>query len=288
MFSQEFRKLSFNDMRKRVDLITLRLRLVMVTAMLFDLAVTLFSQPQNWSLHPQTAFESNILFHYFLVQGLVAYVFLFLIYILTAFLLVSLLPRFFALGVLFSFLFCHYFRAACWLDYHGGPGMNIVIGYACILGYMIMSAGFSGPDESMLLAVRKLRWLMLAVLIFDSTCTLSGQPATYWQHPQTANEGFFIARFFIMKGVGIYLLYNMAIFSIYFFLVSRLSAPVAMVVCIAVTLSYFFGASTWINNGWHFSADGPIIFGAILAFIFARMAFPNNESRSFLPVTCRC
>jgi hypothetical protein len=149
-----------------------------------------------------------------------------------------------------------------------------------------MSAGFSRPGESMLPAMRKLRWLMLAVLIFDTTCTLSGQPATYWQHPQTANEGFFIARFFITKDVGIYLLYDMAIFSIYFFLVSLLSAPIAMVVCITVILSYFFGASTCINNGWHFSAEGPVIFGTILAFIFTGLAFPNNKNRSYLPVTC--
>jgi hypothetical protein len=275
-------------MRKRIDHIAIRLRLIMVAAMLFDMVVTLFSQSENWSLHPQTAFESNTLFHFFLVLGPAAYVFLFLIYILTAFLLVSVLPRVFALGVLFSFLFCHYFRAVCWLDYHGDLGMNIVIAYACLLGYMIMSGGFSGADVSMLHAVRKLRWLMLAILIFDSTCTLSGQPATYWQDPQNANEGFFIARFFITKGVGIYLLYDMAIFSIYFFLVSRLSAPVGMVVCITVILSYFFGASTWINNGWHFSAEGPVIFGTIIAFVFAVLAFSNNESRSLNLHFVRC
>jgi hypothetical protein len=117
-------------MRKRIDLTTLSLRLIMVAALLFDMVVTLFSQSENWRLHPENAFESNMLFHFFLVQGLVSYIILFLIYILAAFLLVSVLPKVFSLGVLFSFLFCHYFRAACWLDYHGGFGMNIVIGYA--------------------------------------------------------------------------------------------------------------------------------------------------------------
>ena len=56
-------------MRKRLDLTTLRLRLIMVAALLFDLVVTLFSQPENWKIHPENAFESNMLFHFFLVQA---------------------------------------------------------------------------------------------------------------------------------------------------------------------------------------------------------------------------
>jgi hypothetical protein len=264
-------------MQYRTDPIARRLRLILVAAMLLDLVVTLFSQPLTWRLHPETAFESNRLFHYFLTLGLAAYVFLFLLYILATFLLLSGLPPYLAIATLFSFLFCHYFRAACWLDYHWGFGMNAVILYAFILGYMIMYIAFPGHALHTKQVVRRLRWLMLGVMVFDTISTLHGQPDSYWQHPETANEGFFLARYFITQGLAVYLLYDLVLFTLYFFLVSWLSPKVAMVVVFALILAYFFGASTWINNGWNFSPQGPVIFGTILAFIFVDLAFRKND-----------
>jgi hypothetical protein len=263
-------------MHYRTNPITRRLRMIMVAAIGLDLVVTLVSQPPTWRLHPETAFESNQLFHYFLTLGLAAYVFLFLLYILAAFLLVSRLPLYLAVATIFSFLFLHYFRVACWLDYHWGFGMSVVILSAFILGYIIMYAAFPGITLQTMQVVRRLRWMMLGVMVFDTISTLHGQPDSYWQHPMTANEGFLLARYFITQGLAVYLLYDLVIFTFYYFLVSWLPPKVAAVVAFALILAYFFGASTWINNGWNFSAQGPVIFGMILAFIFADLVLRKN------------
>ncbi len=37
--------------------------------------------------------------------------------------------------------------------------------------------------------IRRLRWVMAGVLLFDTVNTLLGQSSTYWQHPGTADEG---------------------------------------------------------------------------------------------------
>src|ERR1035438_5569943 len=100
-----------------------RYRLLMVATMLLDIIVTLMSQPGSYWQDRTSAVESNSLFHYFLVQGSPWNIILVLVYMLSAFIIVSILPPKIALVTVFSFIICHYFRVSCWLDYRWQLGM---------------------------------------------------------------------------------------------------------------------------------------------------------------------
>jgi len=260
-----------------------RFRWIMTGTMLLDIIVTLISQPDSYWRDRTSAFESNSLFHFFLVQAF-PWNFIFpLLYMLASFAIVSFLPPKAALVAVFSFIICHYFRVSCWLDYRWQFGMAAPFFYGLLLGELILIFSAIGSGRSPAKIVKKLRWMMLGVLIFDMINTISGQPASYWHDHATANEGFPPSRFFIMQGMPVYLLYNLVLFTFYFFLVTYLSGRVALVVVISIILIYYFGASTWINNGWKVSAEGPIIYGIIISFVFVMLTFWGTERKSIPP-----
>jgi hypothetical protein len=82
-----------------------------------------------------------------------------------------------------------------------------------------------------------------------------------------------------MQGLPISLLYNLVWFTLLFLLVSSLTARTGLVLVFALILSYFFGASTWINNSWHISAEGPVLYGIVVSGIFVMLAFPGTERK---------
>ena len=260
-----------------------RFRWIMTGTMLLDIIVTLISQPDSYWGDRASAFESNSLFHFFLVQALPWSLILPLLYMMVSFAIVSVLPPKAALITVFSFIICHYFRVSCWLDYRWQFGMSAPLAYGLLLGELILNFAFTGSGRSPTKIVKKLRWLMIGVLIFDMVNTIAGQPASYWHDHTTANEGFPPARFFIMQGMPVYLLYNLVLFTFYFFLVTYLSGRVALVVVISIILIYYFGASTWINNGWKVSAEGPIIYGVIVSLVFVLLTFWGTERKSLPP-----
>ena len=56
----------------------------------------------------------------------------------------------------------------------------------------------------------RLIWLLLAVIAFDFGITLLGQPASYWQDPQTANEGTPAFKWFMVHGIVCYAAFILA------------------------------------------------------------------------------
>jgi hypothetical protein len=106
------------------DQIVGRLRWVMIGAMLFSMVNTLSGQPESFWHHPETAIrgdglsihdKTNHTFEFYLGQGWPAYLGASLLYLLAAFLAVSVLPRMAALITIFSLLFGHFFGASNWL-----------------------------------------------------------------------------------------------------------------------------------------------------------------------------
>ncbi len=261
------------------QLIVRRFRWIMIGTMLLDIIVTLASQPSAYWLHRTAAFESNSLFRFFLIQTTTWGFFLALLYMLASFVIVSVLPAKTALVGVFSFIICHFFRVSCWLDYHWQFGMTATIIYALLIGELVLFFGLTKIGHEPVKIVKRIRWLMIGAMIFDMLNTILGQPASYWHNPETANEGFPLSHFFIVQGLPIYLLYNLVLFPLYFILVSSLSARMALVLVTGLILSYYFGASTWINNSWHVSAEGPIIYGIILALVFVLLVFPGAEKK---------
>ncbi len=94
--------------------------------------------------------------------------------------------------------------------------------------------------------VRRLRWVMLLVMLIDTVCTISGQPAAYWQDHSKVNEIEPVTRFFLVWGVLPFavgaVLYLVGAFS----LVSVIPTRLALSLIFAFLLAHFWGATSWL------------------------------------------
>ena len=129
-------------------------------------------------------------------------------------------------------------------------------------------------------SVRRLRWVMVCAMLFDSAITLIGQPSSYWHHPYTVREGNGFFRYFFSHGLSAYILTILVYISVVFFLVSILPRRLALVSVFAFILGHYFGASTWLNYYRHFGVNAPIIYGIILGVVFVQLAFPTPDKTS--------
>jgi hypothetical protein len=133
--------------------------------------------------------------------------------------------------------------------------------------------------------VRKLRWVMGGALLFDTVNTLLGQSSSYWQHPDTANEGTPFFRFFLSHSWSAYLLLDVVYLSGFLFVVSIIPRNAALVVAFSFILGHYYGASTWLIHRWDFGMAGPIVYGVVLSAIIVGLVLPtptqtNPESLS--------
>ena len=123
-----------------------RLRWVMIFTMLFDSTITLLAQPSSYWHDPSNAREGNIFFCYCLCHGLLVYLLIQLLYMLVAFLLVSVTPRRLALVSVLSFIIGHFFGASTWLTYYFHLGMSAAVIYGIVLSTAVVLLAFSGSD----------------------------------------------------------------------------------------------------------------------------------------------
>jgi hypothetical protein len=122
------------------------------------------------------------------------------------------------------------------------------------------------------LSVKRLRWVMVAVILFDSINTILGQPGTYWQYPQTAVEGNPFFHFFISRGLLDYLLCNLIYISVAFILVSITCRRIALIIAMSLILGHFFGASSWLVGPY--GVEGVTIYSIILAVVVVHATYP--------------
>jgi hypothetical protein len=123
--------------------------------------------------------------------------------------------------------------------------------------------------------VKRLRWVMVGAMLFDKLNTLLGQPSAYWQHPDAANEGDTFFRFFLSRGLPVYLLFSLVYIVAIFLLVSVVPRRCGLVIIFAFIFGHFLGASTWLAYYWHFGVVGPIIYGIVLSVLIVFLAFPE-------------
>src|SRR6202020_42286 len=106
------------------DCVVMRLRWVMLGAMLFSAILTLLGQPQSFWRNPQTAIRgdglsiynpTNHTFDFFLGHGWLPYGSACLVYFVMAFLLVSILPVKAASVAGLACIFGHFYGACNWL-----------------------------------------------------------------------------------------------------------------------------------------------------------------------------
>ena len=114
----------------------------MLGAMVLDFAMTLLGQPGSFWQHPETMRESNQLVRLFLGQGWTGYFLFDLVDISGAFLLVSILPRTFALICFFAFTLGGFIGASNWFFYTWRMGMEAPVIYGVVLSAVIVWLAF--------------------------------------------------------------------------------------------------------------------------------------------------
>lgn len=263
----------------------------MIGAMLFSMINTLLGQPESYWLHPERAMrgdglsiydKTNHTFSFFLDHGWQAYLAASLVYLLAAFLAVSILPRSAAFLSIFSFVLGHYFGASNWLAVRWHLGVQGPALYSFVLSGVLVLAAFPAP-ESADLAVKRLRWVMLGAMVFDFANTLLGQPGSFWHHPETMNESNQLVRLFMAHGWVGYCLFDLFYIPGTFLLVSFLPRKIALVCVFAFTLLGFIGASNWFFYRWRLGMEAPVFYGILLSGIIVLLAFPRNRAANSAP-----
>jgi len=273
------------------DPIVRRLRWVMLAAMLFSMINTLAGQPESYWHHPETAIRgdgmsianpTNPTFDFFLGHGWLAYLAASVAYLAAAFLIVSMLPRMAALVAAFAILFGHFFGAANWLCVRWHLGMPAFALYGALLGLALAGAAFPEAGAAAH-TVKRLRWVMLTAIFLDFAVTLLGQPASYWLHPETAQEADRLFLIFMLWGWTASVLYELFYLAFAFLLVSVLSSTPALIALFAFLFGHFYGASTWLFFHWKLGMEAPVAYGVLLSTILALVLTQSEKRRAGLP-----
>ena len=127
--------------------------------------------------------------------------------------------------------------------------------------------------------IKRLRWVMLAVMIFDLVITLLGQPATFWKNPATANEGDPIVYAVMQRGLPMLYLISIVYGLGCVALVSVLPRRFGGVLLLVLTLWHYFGASTWLDYtfGYTYGAVWHALVLAVLVVILSTRNASNHE-----------
>jgi hypothetical protein len=262
-----------------------RLRWVMIAAIFFSVANTLAGQPESFWHHPETAIRgdglsiyntTNHTFDFYLGLGWQAYLMTSLIYVVGAFLFVSLLPRRAALIAIFSFLFGHFFGATNWLATRWHLGTNSSSIYALVIVPLIVFLAFPATSPNKDQITKRLYWVMLVPMLCDMIFTLLGQPAGYWLHPETAHEANQVSRFFLTQGWYAFIFMFFMFFLGIFWLASILPGRFALMLVFYFMFVNFVGASCWFLYEWRMGMESPVIFGILLSVLIVLMAFPKS------------
>lgn len=119
--------------------------------------------------------------------------------------------------------------------------------------------------------IRRLRWVMVGALLGDLGITLVGQPASYWRNPATVHESNSLIKPFLTSGAAPTLL-GMAVGVVgLLYTVSVLPKKWALKLILAVTLSGYYGISSWLMYDYRLGSAaemiGAVVFAVILTWV---------------------
>lgn len=214
----------------------------------------------------------NHTFEFFLSDGWQPYVLSCLVYLAIAFLVVTGLPRKAGLIAVLSLIFGHYFGGSNWLAVRWHLGFTGVALYSLALSVAIIIAASSMQAGAADQIIRRLRWVMLGVMLFDPLVTLLGQPGSYWHHPETVLEGNPIWNWFMMRGWLAYVVADLVYCLAAFRLVSFLPRLYASIGIFVFTFVHFIGASNWFFYVWRLGMEAPAIYGIVLSSIIVLLS----------------
>jgi uncharacterized membrane protein YczE len=134
--------------------------------------------------------------------------------------------------------------------------------------------------------VSRLRWVMLATMLFSMTSTLAGQPDAFWLNPKNAIRGDGLRlhnhlnhtfEFFLSFGWQPYVISCMIYFTLAFVLVSILPPRPALIAVFSFIFGHFYGGCNWLGNHWHLGFTGVTWYSVILsaAVAFSLSPFPR-------------
>jgi hypothetical protein len=259
----------------------------MIGAILFSVVNTLVGQPESFWHHPETAIRgdglsiyntTNHTFDFYLGLGWQAYLISSLIYLLGAFLFVSILPRWVALIAVFSLIFGHFFGATNWLATRWHLGNNSSSIYGLVLVPIMVLGAFPTLSPNTDQITKRLYWVMVGTMLCDMISTLLGQPTSYWLHPETAHEANQISHFFLTQGWYAFILMFLFFFSGIFWLVSILPRRLALSFVFFFMLVNYVGASCWFFYEWRMGMEIPVILGIVLSVSIVLLAFPTSNN----------
>jgi hypothetical protein len=274
--------ISFTD-----DRIVKRLRVVMAGIILFSMFNTLACQPAKFWSNPETAIRAdglgihntvNHTFEFFLSHGWQPYVASALVYLALVFVVVSILPRKAALIACLSFIFGHYYVGSNWLAVGWHLGFNGVAIYGLAVSAAIAWTVSPIPAKPGDQIIRRLRWVMYAVMLIDPLVTLIGEPGSYWAHPETVHEGNSFWRWSMMHGWWVYILMDQAYCLGALWLASTLPRFFAVMTIFAFMFGHFIGAINWFFYDWRLGMECPVIYGIALSSIIVLVSYRRNRT----------
>lgn len=234
----------------------------MIGCWLLDLIATLASQPKTYWTDPKTADAGYHAFHWFLGSGWQSYVSAQVAFLSVVLAWVAVMPRPVARLTLFTVISGHYFGFAAWLDYVWHLGMAGTFACCAALGFALSAISFEVDTDQIR---RRLRWVLGAAMVCDLVNTVLGQPANYWLHPASVDEGFGPSRFLLSQGFPLFLFFDLLGLGGLLVLVSILPRKAGLIGTWLLIFSYYFGASTWLFNRWQLGPNGPLLYGAVLS-----------------------
>ncbi|HEY3755003.1 MAG TPA: hypothetical protein VGL42_02525 [Opitutaceae bacterium] len=271
--------------RFRDDPVVGVLRWIMVAVMLAGSVLALTGQPAAFWQHHDLAVRHdglsvhqtiNHTFDFFLARGPAPFIACVAAYIVTAFILVSVLPRNLALVFMFAALLSHAFTGTNWLSlrWHFG-GMASAV-YAVGVGLPLAFILTRTPDPATV--ARRMALVTAAALLIDMALTLLGQPASFWSHPETTPEGNAVSRFFLLHGWESFALYAVAYAYVLYRAVGLLPRLAGLIVACAYLLVSFYGAGSRLFFVWHLGMPAVIAYGALLGFAIVTLTLRRSAN----------
>jgi hypothetical protein len=265
-----------------------RLRWVMLAAMLAGIVLTLAGQPPSFWGHPGSAMRgdglgihdpTNHSFEFFLGYGWPAYVACSAAYVAAAFYLVSVLPRWTALVLLFTVTLGQVYTGTNWLAvrWHEGILASSVygLGLGFLLARLIAVVGRASPEIN-----RRLRWIAVVALLIDMSFTLLGQPPSYWSNPETAYEGNAVSRYFLVHGWAAFAAYDVVYALGLFLSITALPRLAALTVTFYFLFCHFDGASNWLFFVWRQGMEAVLVYACLLSAALVILAFEPQRPQA--------
>jgi hypothetical protein len=132
--------------------------------------------------------------------------------------------------------------------------------------------------------VKRLSLVMICVMLFGILISLSGQPGSYWHHPETAIRGDGLSiynptnrtfEFFIGQGWLPYLIASLIYLSAAFLIVSFLPRTAALIVIFSFIFGHSYGAINWLAVRWQLGIGASSIYSVALSALIVYSAFPK-------------